>query len=132
MGSRKKVGVLALQGDFERHLEMLRGMGVPCAEVRDRKDLARVGGLIIPGGETTTMDRLLRSSDPADAISGTRAKARATATGRRVARILGRLETAYGRPPWRPTHRPLPLAPLALTALPSTASVPSTRTILPL
>lgn len=65
----KKVGVLALQGDFEMHMKMLRRMGVPCAEVRDRGGLAKVNGLIIPGGETTTLDKLLRSGGLGQAIS---------------------------------------------------------------
>jgi len=65
----KKTGVLALQGDFELHLNMLDNMGVPAAEVRTPRDLSRVSGLIIPGGESTTLDKLLRSSGLGKAIT---------------------------------------------------------------
>jgi pyridoxal 5'-phosphate synthase pdxT subunit len=49
------IGVLALQGDFEAHGAMLRGLGAEVREVRVRADLAGLDGLIIPGGESTTM-----------------------------------------------------------------------------
>ena len=53
------VGVLALQGDFAEHVAMLDGLGVDAAEVRLPSQLAAVDGLIIPGGESTTITRLL-------------------------------------------------------------------------
>ena len=49
------VGVLALQGDFEAHAHMLRGLGAEVREVRVPADLDGLDGLIIPGGESTTM-----------------------------------------------------------------------------
>jgi pyridoxal 5'-phosphate synthase pdxT subunit len=49
------VGVLALQGDFEAHAEMLRGLGAEVREVRVPADLEGLDGLVIPGGESTTM-----------------------------------------------------------------------------
>ena len=49
------VGVLALQGDFEAHGRMLRGLGADVREVRVPADLEGLDGLIIPGGESTTM-----------------------------------------------------------------------------
>ncbi|MGA9875745.1 MAG: pyridoxal 5'-phosphate synthase glutaminase subunit PdxT [Solirubrobacteraceae bacterium] len=49
------VGVLALQGDFEAHGNVLRGLGVRVREVRVPADLDRLDGLVIPGGESTTM-----------------------------------------------------------------------------
>jgi 5'-phosphate synthase pdxT subunit len=49
------IGVLALQGDFEAHGAMLRGLGTDVREVRVPADLERLDGLIIPGGESTTM-----------------------------------------------------------------------------
>jgi 5'-phosphate synthase pdxT subunit len=49
------VGVLALQGDFEAHGRMLRGLGAEVREVRVPADLAGLDGLVIPGGESTTM-----------------------------------------------------------------------------
>ena len=54
-----KIGVLALQGAFIEHLETLRAMGVEAVEVRLPSDLAGVSGLIIPGGESTTMRQLI-------------------------------------------------------------------------
>jgi pyridoxal 5'-phosphate synthase pdxT subunit len=49
------VGVLALQGDFEAHVKMLRGLGAETREVRVPADLEGLDGLVIPGGESTTM-----------------------------------------------------------------------------
>ena len=49
------VGVLALQGDFEAHARMLRGLGAEVREVRVPADLDGLDGLVIPGGESTTM-----------------------------------------------------------------------------
>jgi 5'-phosphate synthase pdxT subunit len=53
------VGVLAIQGDFEKHIEQLRLLGVPSREVRLPRDLEGLDALILPGGESTTMDKLL-------------------------------------------------------------------------
>jgi pyridoxal 5'-phosphate synthase pdxT subunit len=49
------VGVLALQGDFEAHTRVLRGLGADVREVRTPADLDGLDGLVIPGGESTTM-----------------------------------------------------------------------------
>ncbi|MDO8185126.1 pyridoxal 5'-phosphate synthase glutaminase subunit PdxT [Conexibacter sp. JD483] len=49
------VGVLALQGDFAAHARMLRGLGADVREVRVPADLDGLDGLVIPGGESTTM-----------------------------------------------------------------------------
>jgi 5'-phosphate synthase pdxT subunit len=49
------IGVLALQGGFAAHARMLRGLGADVREVRVPEDLAGLDGLIIPGGESTTM-----------------------------------------------------------------------------
>jgi pyridoxal 5'-phosphate synthase pdxT subunit len=49
------IGVLALQGDFEAHGRMLRGLGAGVREVRVPSDLEGLDGLVIPGGESTTM-----------------------------------------------------------------------------
>jgi pyridoxal 5'-phosphate synthase pdxT subunit len=53
------VGVLALQGDVLEHLRTLRRCGAVAVEVRTAADLARVDGLIVPGGESTTIGKLL-------------------------------------------------------------------------
>ncbi len=49
------IGVLALQGDFEAHARVLRGLGAVVREVRVPADLDGLEGLVIPGGESTTM-----------------------------------------------------------------------------
>ncbi|BDC51422.1 pyridoxal 5'-phosphate synthase subunit PdxT [Bryobacterales bacterium F-183] len=56
---KKKVGVLALQGDFEAHRKALERAGADAVEVRTQADLDTVDGLIIPGGESTSMLKLL-------------------------------------------------------------------------
>ena len=53
-----KIGVLALQGAFREHIKMLHRLGVETAEVRLPADLAGLDGLIIPGGESTTIGKL--------------------------------------------------------------------------
>ncbi len=63
-----KIGVLALQGDFREHREALERLSAPTAEVRLPKDLAELDGLIIPGGESTTIVRLLRTSGLLDPL----------------------------------------------------------------
>ena len=57
-----KVGVLALQGAWQRHAEALGALGAPAVEVRPPEDLSGLEGLILPGGESTTMSRLLELS----------------------------------------------------------------------
>ena len=59
METRKRVGVLALQGDFEAHERALQRAGADAVEVRTAADLEGVDGLIIPGGESTTMLKLI-------------------------------------------------------------------------
>lgn len=60
MGARKKkVGVLALQGDFEAHGKALERAGAEAMDVRTAGGLAEIDGLVIPGGESTTMLKLL-------------------------------------------------------------------------
>ena len=53
-----KIGVLALQGDFAEHIVMLSRLGVESAEVRLPAHLAGLDGLIMPGGESTTIGKL--------------------------------------------------------------------------
>jgi len=56
------IGVLALQGDFREHREIIERLGVAAPEVRLPKDLAGLDGLIIPGGESTAIVRLMRTA----------------------------------------------------------------------
>lgn len=55
----KTVGVLALQGDFEAHRKAIERAGAQAQEVRTAAELDRCDGLILPGGESTTMLKLL-------------------------------------------------------------------------
>ncbi len=57
------VGILALQGDYEAHKKQLDSLGVKAVEVRLAGDLTNLDALIIPGGETTTMDKLIDRFD---------------------------------------------------------------------
>jgi len=54
------VGVLALQGDFREHLAVLKTLGADAIPVKRPEELARVDGLVIPGGESSVMDKLSR------------------------------------------------------------------------
>jgi 5'-phosphate synthase pdxT subunit len=55
-----KIGVLALQGNFREHAQMLRRLGADPVEVRKPQQLEGLDGLVIPGGESTTFMRLMR------------------------------------------------------------------------
>ncbi|WP_281023887.1 pyridoxal 5'-phosphate synthase glutaminase subunit PdxT [Mobilicoccus pelagius] len=55
------IGVLAVQGDVREHLDTLRACGVHALPVRRPAELVQVDGLVLPGGESTTIDRLLRA-----------------------------------------------------------------------
>jgi pyridoxal 5'-phosphate synthase pdxT subunit len=64
----RKVGVLALQGDFREHLESLQAAGAEARPVRRPQDLAGLDALVIPGGESTTMRRLMVEYELAEPI----------------------------------------------------------------
>jgi pyridoxal 5'-phosphate synthase pdxT subunit len=55
-----RVGVLAVQGNFREHAAMLRALGVDAVEVRLPRQLEGLDGLVIPGGESTAITRLIR------------------------------------------------------------------------
>lgn len=54
-----RVGVFALQGDVREHLSVLYSLGVEAIEVRNAKQLSSVDGLVLPGGESTTISKLI-------------------------------------------------------------------------
>jgi 5'-phosphate synthase pdxT subunit len=56
-----RIGVLALQGDFREHLAVLRGFGADAVPVRRASELPEIDGLVIPGGESSVMDKLART-----------------------------------------------------------------------
>ncbi|PJJ72324.1 5'-phosphate synthase pdxT subunit [Diaminobutyricimonas aerilata] len=63
------MGVLALQGDFREHLAVLRGLGADAVPVRRASELDDVEGLVIPGGESTVMDKLSRTFGLAEPLT---------------------------------------------------------------
>ena len=63
-----RIGVLALQGDVREHLAMLRDLGHDAVPVRRPTELAGVDGLVLPGGESTTMSKLARTFDLIDPL----------------------------------------------------------------
>ena len=70
-GERKvapKIGVLALQGDFREHVEILRKLGVEPVEVLEVGDLEGLAGIIVPGGESTAIGNLMVSSGLLDGV----------------------------------------------------------------
>ena len=70
MAQAPTVGVLALQGDFEEHIVALEDIGVPAAPVRTAEQLDRVGALIVPGGESTSMAKLMDAYDLREPLRG--------------------------------------------------------------
>ena len=58
-----RIGVLAVQGDVREHVQTLVGLGVQVSGVRRPRELDDVDALVIPGGESTTMDKLVRAFD---------------------------------------------------------------------
>jgi 5'-phosphate synthase pdxT subunit len=58
-----RIGVLAVQGDVREHLNALAGLGAQVVGVRRPRELDDIDALVIPGGESTTMDKLVRAFD---------------------------------------------------------------------
>ena len=72
-----EVGVLAIQGDFAEHIATLKGLGVEACEIRLPHQLDAVEGLIIPGGESTTLSRLMTLYALREPIAAMAAKGKA-------------------------------------------------------
>src|SRR5690606_20202414 len=68
MDNMVRIGVLALQGAVSEHLEMIRKAGAEGVEVKRTEQLADLDGLIIPGGESTTIGKLMREFGFIEAI----------------------------------------------------------------
>jgi len=64
----KTVGVLALQGDFEAHRRFLENLGLGTRPIRKRAELEGLDGLVLPGGESTAMLRLMESEGLFEAL----------------------------------------------------------------
>jgi 5'-phosphate synthase pdxT subunit len=67
-GERARVGVLALQGDVAEHVGILEFLGVEPVEVRTVEDLDGLVGIIVPGGESTTIGKMMVSSGLLDGV----------------------------------------------------------------
>jgi pyridoxal 5'-phosphate synthase pdxT subunit len=65
---RPRVGILALQGDVQEHAKILRRLGVEPVEVRTVEELNGLAGVIVPGGESTTIGKMLVSSGLLDGL----------------------------------------------------------------
>ncbi len=70
LAAARPFGVLALQGDFAAHTSAFRALGAPVREVRRVSDLAGLAGLMIPGGESTTLLNLMRDEPWFEALRG--------------------------------------------------------------
>ena len=81
MARRARIGVLALQGAFREHARMLRGAGADVVEVRLPEQLDGLDGLVIPGGESTTILKLASLYGLDDAIRGFAAPVFGTCAG---------------------------------------------------
>ena len=57
------IGVLAMQGAYEEHINILQDLDVSPVDIRNKNDLQNIDGIIIPGGESTTMGKLIRTLD---------------------------------------------------------------------
>ena len=68
MNPRPLIGVLAVQGNFREHAAVLRRLGADVVEVRKPEELNAVDGLVIPGGESTAITRLIREYGLEEAI----------------------------------------------------------------
>ncbi len=70
MSDAPRIGILAVQGNVREHAAVLRGLGAETVEVRKPEQLADLDGLVIPGGESTAIMRLVRLYGLEDAIRG--------------------------------------------------------------
>lgn len=91
------IGVLALQGDVREHLAALRACGAQAVPVRRPAELAAVDGLVIPGGESTTISRLLETFELLEPLRA-RLAAGMPAYGSCAGMILLAAEVLDGRP----------------------------------
>ena len=95
-----KVGILALQGDVSEHAQALSDLGASPVEVRQPHHLAGVDALVLPGGESTTMSKLLESSELFEPVAGLLGEGM-PAFGTCAGMILLATEVLDGRPDQR-------------------------------
>jgi pyridoxal 5'-phosphate synthase pdxT subunit len=70
VSTQRRIGVLAVQGNFREHAAMLRRLGADPVEVRKPEQLQGLDGLVVPGGESTAIMRLMRLYGLEEAIRG--------------------------------------------------------------
>jgi 5'-phosphate synthase pdxT subunit len=104
VGDALRIGVLALQGAFREHVQALRALGADAVEVRLPEELDGLDGLVVPGGESTTISRLASLYGLDDAIRAFKGPVFGTCAGMILLdrRHLGMLDleverNAYGR-----------------------------------
>lgn len=95
-----KIGVLALQGGFALHLSCLSNLGVEAVAVRYPHELEACSGLILPGGESTTMTSLLHESGLFHALQHFNKPLFGTCAGMILLSKLGLLSVAIERNAW--------------------------------
>ena len=100
VSSSAKIGILALQGDVREHAAVLADLGAEPVEVRRPEHLSGVEGLVLPGGESTTMSRLLDTSSLREPIAD-RLAAGMPAFGTCAGMILLARDVLDGRPDQR-------------------------------
>ncbi len=100
MTTGSKLGVLALQGAFAEHRAVLEALGAHAVEVRTSRDLAGLDGLVLPGGESTTMSLLLDKDGLRQAVADRLAEGLPT-LGTCAGLILLAADVTDGRPDQR-------------------------------
>ena len=99
MGRTLEIGVLAVQGNFREHAAVLRKLGAHVVEVRKPEQLEGLDGLVIPGGESTAIGRLIRLYGLEEAIRRFSAPILGTCAGMILLsrEQLGRIDVAVDR-----------------------------------
>lgn len=102
MSGSLRIGVLAAQGDFREHAAMLRRLGGDVVEVRRPDQLDGLDGLVLPGGESTAIRRLIRISGLEEGVAGFRGAIFGTCAGMIILGRdhLGLLDVAVERNAW--------------------------------
>lgn len=73
----KKIGVLAIQGAVDEHIQMIESAGALAFKVKHSNDLAGLDGLVLPGGESTTMRKIMKRYDLMEPVKAFASKGKA-------------------------------------------------------
>ncbi|MGI4790537.1 MAG: pyridoxal 5'-phosphate synthase glutaminase subunit PdxT [Janthinobacterium lividum] len=74
MSVKQKIAVVAMQGDYEKHIQMLNGLGADAFGARLPRDIERADGVVLPGGESTAIGKLLTRYGMDDALKAAHAQ----------------------------------------------------------